>query len=287
MRQTGHIALIMIIVLTACVSCRTISSFFTGGEVVAEVGKTKLYRSDLDKVIPKGISPEDSVRLSIQYINSWASDLVYLTIAEEQLSKVEKDVTKELEDYRKSLLKYRYEQLFVNERLDTAVSQELLEDYYSGHQDKFRMKRPLVKARYLCIASDSPMLEPIRKRMSSEDMEDIVAADSLAFSSAMKFTAWEDSWQDIMVIAREFSIDYVSLMSMIDRKGWIEHKDTAGTTRLAYIREMNAENEVAPIEYCASMIKDMIISARKQALVNSLEQDLLKDARENGQFVIY
>ena len=50
---------------------------------------------------------------------------------------------------------------------------------------------------------------------------------------------------------------------------------------------MNAENEVAPMDYCAPMIKDMIISARKQSLVNSLEQDLLKDARENGQFVIY
>lgn len=287
MRQAGHIALIMMIVLTACVSCRTISSFFTGGEVVAEVGKTKLYRSDLDKVIPKGISREDSVRLSIQYINSWASDLVYLTIAEEQLSKAEKDVSKELEDYRKSLLKYRYEQLFVNERLDTAVSHDLLDEYYSAHQDKFRMKRPLVKARYLCIASDSPTLEPIRKRMTSEVTEDIVEADSLAFSSAIKFTTWEDQWQDIVVLAREFSLDYVTLMTMIDRKGWIEHKDTAGIVRLAYIREMNAENEVAPIEYCAPMIRDMIISARKQALVNSLEQDLLKDARENGKFVIY
>ena len=287
MRQAGHIALIMMIVLTACVSCRTISSFFTGGEVVAEVGKTKLYRSDLDKVIPKGISREDSVRLSIQYINSWASDLVYLTIAEEQLSKAEKDVSKELEDYRKSLLKYRYEQLFVNERLDTAVSHDLLDEYYSAHQDKFRMKRPLVKARYLCIASDSPTLEPIRKRMTSEVTENIVEADSLAFSSAIKFTTWEDQWQDIVVLAREFSLDYVTLMTMIDRKGWVEHKDTAGIVRLAYIREMNAENEVAPIEYCAPMIRDMIISARKQALVNSLEQDLLKDARENGKFVIY
>ena len=287
MRQAGHIALIMMIVLTACVSCRTISSFFTGGEVVAEVGKTRLYRSDLDKVIPKGISREDSVRLSIQYINSWASDLVYLTIAEEQLSKAEKDVSKELEDYRKSLLKYRYEQLFVNERLDTAVGHDLLDEYYSAHQDKFRMKRPLVKARYLCIASDSPTLEPIRKRMTSEVTEDIVEADSLAFSSAIKFTTWEDQWQDIVVLAREFSLDYVTLMTMIDRKGWVEHKDTAGIVRLAYIREMNAENEVAPIEYCAPMIRDMIISARKQALVNSLEQDLLKDARENGKFVIY
>ena len=94
------------------------------------MGQEKLYRSDIDKVIPKGIVPEDSVRLSRQYINSWASDRVYLKIAEEQLSKAERDVTVELEDYRKSLLKYRYEQLYVNERLDTSVSHEHIEEYY-------------------------------------------------------------------------------------------------------------------------------------------------------------
>ena len=107
MRQVGHIVSIMMIVLTTCLSCRTISSFLTGEEVVAEVGGSKLYRSDLDKVIPRGISQEDSVRLSIQYINTWASDLVYLTIAEQQLSKAEKDVSKELERISKELDKAR------------------------------------------------------------------------------------------------------------------------------------------------------------------------------------
>ena len=132
------------IVLPAVVSCRAISSFLSNDEVVAKVGKEKLYRSDLEKVVPKGISPQDSSRLASQYIFSWASDRVYLTIAEQQLSKSEKDVARELEDYRKSLLKYRYEQLYVNERLDTAVSQDHLEEYYQSHQERFVLQRPIV-----------------------------------------------------------------------------------------------------------------------------------------------
>jgi hypothetical protein len=47
------------------------------------------------------------------------------------------------------------------------------------------------------------------------------------------------------------------------------------------------KGEVAPLEYSAPAIRDIIISARKQALISTLEQDLLNDARENGQFVIY
>jgi fibrillarin-like rRNA methylase len=63
--------------------------------------------------------------------------------------------------------------------------------------------------------------------------------------------------------------------------------DSTGVINLAYISEIVREGNIAPIEYCTPQIKDMIISSRKQTLIVGLEQDLLKDAREKGQFVIY
>ena len=286
MRRGIYIITAILIVLPALSSCRAISSFLRGGEVVAEVAGEKLYRSDLDAIMPKGISSEDSTYLARQYINTWASELVYLGIAEEQLSKSEKDVTKELEDYRKSLLKYRYEQLYVNERLDTAVSDDLVEEYYNAHQDKFVLGRPLVKARFLSISDESPAKDQIRKRMSSGEVDDLIEADSLAYSSALKFTTWSEEWVDVTVLAREFQVDYETMLGQVKNK-WIEKVDTLGVARLAYIPEMIKKGEVAPLEYSAPAIKDIIISSRKQALISTLEQDLLKDARENGQFVIY
>ena len=163
MKRIVHTIAIIGIVLSALTSCRAISSFLNNDETVAEVGNARLYRSQLNALIPKGISQEDSVRLARQYINTWALDEVFLNIAEEQLSKAEKDVTRELEEYRRSLLKYRYEDLYVNERLDTAVSDDVVEDYYASHQEKFLLNRPVVKARYLRIASDSPSLAKIRR----------------------------------------------------------------------------------------------------------------------------
>ena len=286
MKRLLNVIAAILIVLPSLSSCRAISSFLKGGDVVAEVGSEKLYRSELNAVIPKGISQEDSTYLARQYINTWATELVYLGIAEQQLSKTEKDVTKELEDYRKSLLKYRYEQLYVNERLDTAVSDMLVEEYYNAHQDKFVLSRPLVKARFLSIADESPAKEQIRKRMSSDEVEDLVEADSLAYSSAYKFTTWSDEWIDVTVLAREFPMDYESMLSQV-KKQWLEKVDTLGVARLAFIKDVMKKGEVAPIEYSTPAIKDIIISARKQALISSLEQDLLNDARENGKFVIY
>ncbi len=284
MRRIVKIAIIGI-VLPALMSCRAISSFLNNGDAVAEVGTEKLYRSDLNKLIPRGVAKEDSIRLARQYINSWALDHVFLTIAEEQLSKSEKDVSKELEDYRKSLLKYKYEQLYVNERLDTAVSDDLVEEYYNANQEKFRLQRPLVKARYLRISNDSPSLKKIRQKMASDEAQDLIDADSLAYSSALKFDTWGDAWIDVTTLAREFPMDHMSLTMSI-RNSWVEKVDTTGVLSLAYISGMTREGSVAPLEYCAPSIKDIIISARKQALITSLEQDLLNDARQTGQFVI-
>lgn len=285
MRRVLLIAFIGI-VLSALPSCRAISSLLHDDEVVAQVGDAKLYRAELDALIPKGLSAEDSTGLARQYINTWASDLVYLGIAEKQLSKAEKDVSRELEDYRKSLLKYRYEQLYVNERLDTAVTDEMVDEYYAEHPEKFVLQRPLVRARYLNIASDSPALKNLRKLMKSSDPNDLVEADSLAYSSALKFMTWDNEWVDAAALAGEFGIDYNSMLNSMSG-GWVEQKDTTGYTRLAYIPEMIRKGEQAPVEYSAPAIKDMIISARKQALISGLERDLLNDARENGNFVIY
>ena len=286
MKRIANIIVILSVVLPMLSSCRAISRFLNNDDIVAEVDGVMLLRSDLDEVIPEGISAEDSTRLAVQYINTWATDLVFQKIAEQQLSKAEKDVTRELEDYRKSLLKYRYEQLYINERLDTAVSDDLVDEYYNTHSDKFVLQRPVLKARFLSIYNDSPGLEPIRKRMSSSDVEDLVEADSLAYSSAMKFTTWNDEWIDISELSMEFGMDYQSLLEQI-RGNWIEKKDTTGLVMIAYISEMKRKGEMAPVEYSAQGIKDMIVSARKQALVTGLEQDLLNDARENGKFKIY
>jgi hypothetical protein len=148
------------------------------------------------------------------------------------------------------------------------------------------LNRPLVKARFLSISDESPAKEQIRKRMSSDEVEDLVEADSLAYSSAYKFSTWSNTWVDVTVLAREFSMDYETMLSQVKNK-WIENVDTLGVARVAYINDIIKKGQVAPVEYSAPAIRDIIISARKQALVSTLEQDLLKDARENGKFVIY
>ncbi len=266
-------------------SCEALSALI-GRDSVARAGNHKLYRADLEKRIPDGLTGEDSLAFAMQYINSWAADMLFLDMAESQLSKEQKDVSDELEEYRVSLLKYRYEQSYINERLDTSVSAAEIKEYYDGHTDKFKLEVPIVKARFLLIDKDSPSLGVIRRKMSSEDVDDLLAADSLSYSAALKYRDCSDTWMDVITLSREFGTDYVTMLSRM-QQSFIEMPDEYGNMRIAYVADIRREGRTAPLEYCAGQIKDIILSNRKHMLMSNLERDLLKDARTKQKFVIY
>lgn len=281
-----NILLCCVVLAPVLTSCKALDSIFSNDEVVARAGGRKLYRSEVLEYLPKGMSQEDSIRLAMQYVNSWAADEIFLAMAESQLSKAEKDVSEELEDYRKSLLKYKYEQLYINERLDTAVTDEEIAAYYDAHPDENVLEFPIVKARFLRISADSPSLGILKKKMSSSDPADLMFADSLAYFSAEKYTAYSGGWIDAVALARDFGTDYGTMLASM-KNSCIEMPDGYGRLNIAYIADFIPAGKQAPVEYCTDRIRDVIISVRKHRLLLTLEQDLLNDARDKGKIVIY
>ena len=280
---------IAVIVLLAMTSCETVTSFVRElryGQVVAKVGSHRLYASELASYIPDSASPEDSTRLALQYINIWASDQLFTDVAERELSKSEKNVDSELEDYRHSLLKYRYEQKYVNQRLDTAVTKAQIEKYYDDHAENFKLSLPIAKAVYMNISADSPNLEIIKKKMRSDKPEARIEADSIAFSSAFRYTDFGDRWVDLVKLSREVGTDYGTLLSQV-RDGYAELPDGNGNLNIVYFFSLMRAGQTGPVEYFEEQIRDIILSTRKQALLSRLERDLIENARNQENFVIY
>ena len=280
--------LFLLLLATSCQLVHRVSDSAAelfGDEVVARVGDHKLLRSELENYIPAGVSAEDSLGLARQYIDAWAEDLLFLDVAESRLSKEEKDVSRELEDYRRSLLRYRYEERYVNERMDTLISDEEVRTWYREHTDKFIVDRPLLKARYMVIPRNSRSLKDLKALMSSEDPADNLAADSLASTAALRYVDWTGAWTDALLLARELGTDEVSMMKALKNK-FIELPD-GDNLRVAYVQAVVPQGSPAPLEYCEERIREIILSARKHALTESLERDLLNDARNKEKLVIY
>ena len=287
MKRLSHI-FAAILALAALSSCEWVQSLIHDDEVVAKLGARKLYRSDLSAFIPGDAAPEDSAKLARQYIMTWAKEQLFVDVATAELSKSDSDVSRELEDYRRSLLKFRYEQQYIGDRLDTLVHPREIEDYYKAHPDLFALQMPIVRARFVDIMKESTALDEIRKKMSSKEYEDLAAADSLAYTFALRYEDRSDEWVEMPVYARNFGCDYGTVLSRLRSDGYviIEEPDL-GDVKIGYIVEMRKAGTTAPLDFCRERIKDIIISSRKHALLAGLEQDLLKDALDQEKLIIY
>lgn len=281
----SNIIALMVAVAAVC-SCEAISNFIHDDDVVARIGKSKLYRFELESYIPKDVSAEDSAKIASQYINTWAMGQLFQAVAEENLPKSELDVSAELEEYRKSLIRYRYEQQYVNTRLDTTVTVSEIEGYYEAHKDMFVLEVPIVKARFLNIMQESPAKDVIVKKMSSSEYDDLAQADSLAYTSALKYEDHSDEWVDMIKYAKLFGEDYGTVLSKLSSDGYIRMEGESGNVMIGYVCDIIRPGKTAPVDYCEPRIKDIIISNRKHALLTTLEQDLLKDALEHDKLII-
>ena len=124
------------------------------------------------------------------------------------------------------------------------------------------------------------------KKMTSSKPEDKIEADSMAVSSALRYTSFGGKWIDLVKLSREFGVDYGTILSSM-KDGVMEIPDGNGNVNIAYISSMMKAGTTGPVEYYRERIKDIILSTRKQALLSSLERDLLENARSQENFVVY
>lgn len=270
------------ITIAALTSCDTASNLVHDDSVVAKAAGEKLYRSTLQSFIPIGTAPADSARMAQQYIESWASEAILLKKAQRELGKEGRDVSREMEDYRRSLLRYRYEQQYINDRLDTLITDAQVKDYYEAHKETFTLARPIMKVRFISFFKDSPYRAEILDLLPANGggERDL---DSLAMLAAVRYIDNSETWTDAAVLSREFGTDWQTIISQL-RSNYIlmEGEDV----RAAYVFQIISKG-TAPLEFCAPTIRDNILSARKRGLLEKLEQDLLTEAQNKKDFVIY
>lgn len=265
-------------------SCRLYDSLFKG-DAVARVGKNLLYRSDIEKLGIKGFSPEDSALMVERYIYSWAKERLLLDMAESRLSKADRDVEEQLEDYRRQLLVYRYQQKYVEQRLDTMISEREYREYYDTHPEDFVARVPLMKGIYVKISGSSPNLNPIKRLYRSRGTEDLDRLEQLCYSSAEKY--WKfDEWVSVEAVLDGTGMDVSEMDRILKADSYVE-RDFQGYVYLVSVDEYVPQGENAPFEYCRNRIRDAILSRRKQELLASLERNLLNDAVISGNLKIY
>jgi hypothetical protein len=276
---------LLFILLIAAGACTTLENRNRESPLAKVYDKT-LYLSDIQDIFPENITPSDSVLILQNFVDKWVKKQLILQKAELNLTEEQKDVTQQLDEYRSSLLIYKYEQNLIAQKLDTVITRSEVQAYYEENPSNFSLDDHIIKCLFIKLPLDAPGLYRVRQLYRSEREEDIKQLESYCYQYAVKYDYFNEDWVPFESITRELPAEIRSPERYLRYNRYIEQQDSL-FRYLINIREYQLAGMVAPLPYVEDKIRTIILNKRKVQFVNDLENNIYLDALNKGDFTIY
>lgn len=253
---------------------------------LAQVGDKLLFLEDVRKVIPERLSETDSSLWVDDFIKKWVQQELMILNAEANLTPAEKDVSQEVEDYRNSLLTYRYKKALMEQKMDTAITNEQINAYYDGHINQFVLKNDIVKAIYLKTPLEVANPETIKSLSMDEDPQKLEELDEYCIRYAKAYDRFDNKWVEANQLLEQIPDEIDDLERFLRRNKFIESEDTDYYYFIC-IRDFRFKGENAPVEFVSSSIKNNLLNQRKINFLKKIEADVYQEGMESNKFRLY
>jgi hypothetical protein len=253
---------------------------------VARAFDQYLYPSDLEKVIPSGISSQDSSLLAKRYIETWVKDQLMQHRAEESLTEEQMDFKSQIEEYHRSLLIFTYRQKLLQQKLDTVVTDAEIQAYYEENSKNFILNQNVIKGTFVKVPLSAPNLEQLRRWSWNNREEDLDQIEKYCITYAEKFSDFNNTWINFSSIKVQLPMTISDPSRYLNSYHNIETSDSQ-FRYLVHITDHLTEGEVSPMEMVREDITNIILNRRKIEFIKDLEHRVYTDGVTRNQFEIY
>lgn len=264
------------------IGCEVISED-KSDDLIARAGGNFLYQNEL----PSFSSLEDSLLRYTNYIESWAKEKILYDLSLTNLSQTKKnDLDLLVEKYKVDLYINSYKDLLVNSRIDSIISYEEIESFYSKNVNNFKLKENLIKYRYLKLPVSNINIDNIRTYIQRLNNDDRNFLDSLNFQFAdinINDTIW---FTEREVVS---SIDFINQRNKsnyIKVNRLFEVEDNQYLT-FFIVKDLLKSGNIPPLSYLYDRIKTNIINQRKLNLIKSINKEVLEDALKSSKYEVF
>jgi hypothetical protein len=248
-------------------------------EIVAQFQGQQLSQAELALHMPDSLSPKDSARLSKDYIKQWKQEVALAETAKDSLRNYQGIVEPRLQAYKRQILIHQLQQHVVAQRLDTAISRTVLEEYYNKHVQEFQAKRPYFNYYYVGTANfDTPQL---RKRLPSDKAKDHLRVEEWCQQHADQYKV-NDRYEGIeKVKALQEHFPARRLLNLPAGHPVIVNKAVRNGTPVLhffYMKDRIPKGKPKPLAMVAGQIKTLILNQRKQQLLAKFRKQVVDNA---------
>lgn len=254
---------------------------------IAKVKDVVLYEEDLSGLVSNEVSAEDSANLMNRYVNSWIRKQLLISQASEQINFDQAELDRKILDYRYALMVYEYQKYYVNQNLDTTVTDEEIQTYYNNNLDNFELKQNIIKGYFIKVDRDAPKIKTLRKLIVSDDEKDLNELRSYCFRFAETYYLEDSTWINFdEVITNTPFVSVTNKVQFLKDNTFIEEEDDSYLYFLK-IEEYKISDQISPLEFVKENIRQIILNKRKVELTNKLEEEIFERATRDNDYELY
>lgn len=280
MKKFYTITTAALIISMICTACNN-ETPTTSRTPIVKVYDKYLYAEDIATLVPEGTTPQDSALKVKSYVEVWVRKQLMIKKAELYLTDEQKNVERQLEDYRASLLIYKYKDKYLSENFDTTVTPQEIISYYNNHPDDFKLQRNAVKAFFVRIPLESTDITKLKMLLDFRSEKDSIRLIDFCREQSLNYDNFGFRWMSFAEAMTDMPENFDENSDKVKSKGTISQSDER-YMYLLKIRDFLPAGSVEPFEMAQHRVANVVLTSKKTKCLSKLEDDLYDNAEKNG-----
>jgi hypothetical protein len=251
---------------------------------VVQVDDKILTQGEIEENIPQYLNEEDSLLAAEYYIRVWINDHLMYDLAQKNIAD-KKAIDRLVENYRKSLIIYQYQEKLINEKLSKEISNETLQNYFDNNRNKFKLDKPLAKGVFLKTPKSTSQIDKIRGWYKSITPSSLDNLEKFSKQNASIYDYF-DKWIDMNELMNKLPIKRENPVDMVKSHKFFEQEDD-NYFYFLHVSDYLLPGENAPFEYAKAMVRELLINQKKIDFLRKTEEDLYEKALNSGRIKFF
>ncbi|WP_353936873.1 hypothetical protein [uncultured Alistipes sp.] len=273
--------------LLALAACQELPAYLNKDTLLARAGGKELRQSNVQSVVPAGVTGDDSVAFLEVYVDRWVRKQLKIKEAEVLFSSSVEDIDRMVEEYRQALLIRKLEQHYVDNGVDTTFTDDEIAAYYNSHKGDFKLEHPVVKGRIVRFPENFRQARRLREAMASPSDADQRDFTAFCRKNGLMVNDFRDHWTDFSEFLSYLpTLKSQNYNSMLSSSSVQEMRDNNSHYYFRIV-DVRRPGDPIPLERLRPTIRRILFNQRQGETIRRQEEDLYNRSLESGEVEIY
>ena len=262
----------------ACENARTDQS---QGYVLVKIKDRILTSEEVELLIPKGISSDDSLLRAESLVKKWIIDVLMDDIAYQNIGDDKVEIDNLVNEYRRSLVRHRFQERIVKDKISAGITEYNQMAYYEENKEKFVLDANLIKGLFIKVSASAPGLDNVRKWYVSATEESLEKIEKYSIQNAIIYDYFYEQWATFDEVMEKIPYKVSNPVQFLKVN---DHLEVSDSTHIYFLKisEKLLVGNVAPFDFVRTNILSMMVNKRKIDYLREFGENLYVDAVRKG-----